>query len=255
MRSPVERLGRTVPRALLLAVLWLGIAAAVPATAQTSDEAPTDAQIERAVAALKADPNLQTEGTIRRLRWASESQRREPSSSLRWLRDLVTWIAQSAWVLVWVVGGLLLLALVAYMMRVARHAKSTAPAANSQTPTHVRDLDIRPESLPDDIGAAVLEAWERGERRAALALLYRGLLSRLVHVHGLAIRDSSTEGECLAVAARTLEPERHRYVAQVIAVWQRATYGGREPETAELQTLCTGFARALAPPATTRSPA
>jgi hypothetical protein len=134
VRSPVERLGRTVPRALLLAVLWLGIAAAVPATAQTSDEAPTDAQIERAVAALKADPNLQTEGTIRRLRWASESQRREPSSSLRWLRDLVTWIAQSAWVLVWVVGGLLLLALVA--CEIDRTCRQFADADARSRPRH-----------------------------------------------------------------------------------------------------------------------
>ena len=41
-------------------------------------------------------------------------------------------------------------------------------------PSHVRDLDIRPESLPDDVGAAALALWQRGEQRAALALLYRG---------------------------------------------------------------------------------
>ena len=55
-------------------------------------------------------------------------------------------------------------------------------------------------------GCAAL--WDRGDHRAALALLYRGLLSRLVHVHRVPIRDSSTEGDCLALAARCLTPRR-----------------------------------------------
>ena len=83
-------------------------------------------------------------------------------------------------------------------------ASARAPRGDDAfvAPTHVRDLDIRPESLPDDIGAAARALWDRGEHRAALALLYRGLLSRLAHVHRLPIRDSSTEGDCLALAAR-----------------------------------------------------
>ena len=54
-----------------------------------------------------------------------------------------------------------------------------------------------PRSLPADIGAAARALWDRGERRAALALLYRGLLSRLVHVHRLPIRDSRPKATAL----------------------------------------------------------
>jgi hypothetical protein len=112
-------------------------------------------------------------------------------------------------------------------------------------PSHVRDLDIRPESLPDDIGAAALALWERGEQRSALALLYRGLLSRLVHSHGVPIRASSTEGECLALAESRVAAPSARYATRLVETWTAAVYGDLQPATAAVQTLCGEFAVAL----------
>jgi hypothetical protein len=109
----------------------------------------------------------------------------------------------------------------------------------------VRDLDIRPESLPPDIGAAALALWEQGEKRAALALLYRGLLSRLVHVHSVPIRDSSTEGDCLALATTRLRAERVAYVSKLIRTWESAVYGGVDVETEVVRALCAEFSAAL----------
>jgi hypothetical protein len=121
-------------------------------------------------------------------------------------------------------------------------------------PTHVQDLDIRPESLPPDIGAAARDLWDRGEQRAALALLYRGMLSRLAHVHEVPIRDSSTEGDCLALAARTLDASRVAYATQLVRTWQRAIYGGLTIETAEVWDLCAEFAAHLDGPTRTDAP-
>jgi hypothetical protein len=147
---------------------------------------------------------------------------------------------------VWVVGALLALGLAWLVFRMVKEVGQLGASQRLNVPTHVRDLDIRPESLPDDIGAAVLELWRRDEHRAALALLYRGLLSRLAHVHEVPIRDSSTEGDCLALAARHLAPERRDYVGRLIGVWQRAVYGGRDPATDEVEALAEGFDAALA---------
>src|SRR5262249_52462398 len=119
-----------------------------------------------------------------------------------------------------------------------REGKFTAPS-------FVRDLDIRPESLPPDIGAAAWALWERGEQRAALALLYRGLLSRLVHVHAVPIRDSSTEGDCLALATAHLRAERIGFVAKLIRTWQSAVYGGVTADSEVVRSLCTEFSAAL----------
>ena len=81
------------------------------------------------------------------------------------------------------------------------------------------------------------------------ALLYRGLLSRLVHVHLVPIRDSSTEGDCLSLASRHLkDEERKTYVASLVRLWQRAVYGGEQVPTESVLALCDGFARALDQP-------
>ena len=113
-------------------------------------------------------------------------------------------------------------------------------------PSHVSDLDIRPESLPADIGAAARALWDRNERRAALALLYRGLLSRLVHVHRLPIRDSSTEGDCrLRLPKHIFRARAASYTSRLVRVWQRAVYGREDIQTAAVHDLCDGFSATL----------
>ena len=109
----------------------------------------------------------------------------------------------------------------------------------------MRDLDIRPASLPPDIGAAARALWDGGQHRAALALLYRGLLSRLAHVHSVPIQDSTTEGDCLALAAAHLARPRHDYVSRLVRVWQHAVYGHEEVSAGAVHDLCDGFATAL----------
>jgi hypothetical protein len=112
-------------------------------------------------------------------------------------------------------------------------------------PTHVRDLDIRPETLPAEIGAAARALWDRGEHRAAMALLYRGMLSRLAHVHHMPIRDSSTEGDCLSMAARDLGQGTRDYTVLLVRAWQRFVYGGEDVEPSTVYALCRDFASSL----------
>jgi hypothetical protein len=174
--------------------------------------APSQAEINRALEAVKADPNLAAEQTIKTLRWneGPARKRRPVPAWMTWIGGLFGWLEQSARVLIWLVAAGLVGLLIVYLLRIARAARAAADDAAFVAPTHVRDLDIRPETLPDDIGHAARALWDRGEHRAALALLYRGLLSRLAHVHRLPIRDSTTEGDCLALAATHLANRRRR---------------------------------------------
>jgi Domain of unknown function (DUF4129) len=234
-------------RSTALAVLiacWLSVSpvAAVRAQAEVSES-----EIASAIEKVKADPNLSQQRKTRTLRWKGDNEPRDtPSGFARWIMNFFGWLGQLSRVLVWVVGGVLAIALIAFVVRMFKNVEMQGQRKADLVPTHVRDLDIRPESLPDDIGAAALALWQNDQHRAALALLYRGLLSRLAHVHQVPIRDSTTEGDCLALASRHLQNERRQYVEQLIRVWQRATYGGREPEANEVQTLCTQFAQSLA---------
>jgi Domain of unknown function (DUF4129) len=112
-------------------------------------------------------------------------------------------------------------------------------------PTHVRDMDVRPESLPDDIGAVAWGMWERGDARAALSLLYRGLLSRMVYQYSVPVRGSSTEGDCRELSVKHLPDRQGQFAAQLILLWQRAIYGARTPTVDQVRELCAGFDAAL----------
>ncbi|MGQ0835709.1 MAG: DUF4129 domain-containing protein [Gammaproteobacteria bacterium] len=234
-------------RAALVAAAFVGLAAVPFAAGAAAGDVPSEADVTRALERVKSDPNLTTERTVRTLKWTDETDVRDDPTPrwLRWLLGLFDWVAEAGRVLLWVAGALLIGLLALYLFRIVRARVSRGAADRFIAPSHVRDLDIRPESLPPDIGAAALALWERGEHRAALALLYRGLLSRLAHVHAVPIRDSSTEGECLALAVRHLHADRTPYVSGLVRIWQRAVYGGNDPETGDVRVLCAGFADAL----------
>jgi hypothetical protein len=230
-------------------VALLAVLACAPALPESgATPVPAQAEIDRAVAVAKSDPNLATEKKARRLFWDSTDKPRQHRSVpawMRWLGDLFSWIAQGSGVLVWILLAGLAALLVIFIVRVVMQGRMPELNRRFVAPTHVQDLDIRPESLPPDIGAAARELWDRGEQRAALALLYRGMLSRLAHVHEVPIRDSSTEGDCLALAARTLDAARVAYATQLVRTWQRAIYGGLAIDTAQMWDLCANFATHL----------
>jgi hypothetical protein len=238
--------------------LILLLAAATPAL--PADEAPSREQVDRAVEAVKADPNLASSKTVTRLVWDSkgeEKKARKPSSWPSWLRwngELFSWIAQTSQMLFWLLIAALVGVIVVFLVRLFAARSGMSRGKDFIAPTHVQDLDIRPESLPDDIGAAARQLWDRGDRRAALALLYRGLLSRLAHSWQVPIRDSSTEGDCLVLAARVIEPHRLDYATRLVRTWQRAIYGGLEVETAVIHELCAGFDAHLNRPEPTETP-
>jgi hypothetical protein len=236
-------------RAALAALALGGLLAAGPlrAAAPPAGEVPSSEQIAAAVKALRQDPNLGGARKMRTLRWVNDKspQGQHNGAWIRWIAGLFGWFAQTSRFLFW--GAIIVLAgfLGIFLVRLLRELPKGASADRFTPPTHVRDLDIRPESLPEDIGAAARQLWQDGERRAALALLYRGLISRLVHVHGVPIRGSSTEGECLALAAARLEESPQRYASRLIRIWQLAVYGGHEPPSEAVFALCDEFAGAL----------
>jgi hypothetical protein len=250
--------GRRLPTtaaALVIATLSLP-AAPLHEHSARSDATPSHADIERALAGVKADPNLATERTIKTLQWKTSGATKpsETPAWLLWLVGLFRWIEQSARILVW--GGAIALAgcLVVYVVRVLRTRTDHSRRGEScVAPMHVRDLDIRPETLPPDIGAAARELWDRGDHRASLALLYRGMLSRLAHVHGVPVRDSSTEGDCLALAVNRLPADKCEYLSRLVRAWQRLGYGRENLQAAIAYALCEEFASVLDPASESRS--
>jgi hypothetical protein len=227
-------------------------AAPPPASPQAPASAPTETAIDVAVEKVRKDPNLAEQRTVRTLDWKFETPDKdtEPPDWLEWIVDLFRWIGEGSRVLMWIVVAALIGVLAIFVVRVFLSGRAAGLGQKFVAPTHVQDLDIRPESLPDDVGAAARALWDAGDRCAALALLYRGMLSRLAHVHEVPIRASSTEGDCLALAARKLDAREVDYVTRLVRSWQRAIYGGVTLDSADVHALCAEFARHLdAPPA------
>jgi hypothetical protein len=147
--------------------------------------------------------------------------------------------------LVWLLGAMVLIVVMLRAARVARlHADGQATRA-ALRPAEVGQLDIRPESLPANIGASARQLCQQGQAHAAMTLLYRGAISRLVHQHSVPIAAASTEGDCLRLARPLLAPEALGYFKRLVALWLRVAYGHVQALEDEVLALCDGFAAHL----------
>ena len=220
---------------------------AVPSAASSAARSAFSvAQVEAAASAVRADPDLGATTKERIWRFKPTDDKRDPPAPA-WagLATLARWLAESGRVIVWLLGAAALSAVVVAARRWFAVHGDTLRGAGARLPSHVRELDIRPESLPADIGATVRELWLAGERRSALSLLYRGALSRLVHDHAVAIGSASTEGDCVRLARAALAQPNGDYVGALVHAWQLAVYGGRALATPQVLALCGDFDRML----------
>jgi hypothetical protein len=202
--------------------------------------------VQAAVEELRRDPNLGREKTIKSLRWVDEKTAaptvEEPPN---WVVGLFQFLSQAAGILLWIAGGIALAIAAIWVYRVVKARRSEQPLPAPTAVSHVQDLDIRPDSLPADVGAAALELLAAGRTRESLSLLYRGALSRAVHDFSVAIGESYTEGEALRAVSKRLDPVRTQYFSALVALWQRTVYAADIPAAEPVATLCREFSPVL----------
>jgi hypothetical protein len=103
-------------------------------------------------------------------------------------------------------------------------------------------MDLAPETLPADVGAAAADLVRAGKLREALSLLYRGSLSNLVHKRGVQLLASHTEAEVLSLSGR----EIHSYLEKLIDAWRLCAYAKRSPGAAEVERLAQDYRASFA---------
>lgn len=230
----LERLrgGRTAAAWLLAATLVLGLgsatveAAAVPTGAANEIQSAADESVRDSIERILADPVFGTERTesYRRLKGSIGAE----SAGFLGFVDVGAWLAVIFSRLLWVA---LVVLVVYFVVRLAMNSGAPrAPRAAADEPAPpgvVLGLDLRAASLPEDVPAEALRRWEAGERAAAIRLLYRATLARLI-ADGLPVRDSATEGDCLSLARR-LRGDVAAYFARLTGEWQRTAYGHGDP--------------------------
>lgn len=150
------------------------------------------------------------------------------------------------------IGALLIVGMVAWLFRYrARLSLLLATPKDAQqsegvvVPEVLMGLDLRAESLPDDIARAASDAQARGDAREALSLLYRGALARLIPDLELQIDASATEGDCLQAVKRARGPVE--FFSRLTQQWQLVAYGHRELDAEEVRRLCEDYDGAIQP--------
>lgn len=109
-------------------------------------------------------------------------------------------------------------------------------------PSQLFGLEVAPQSLPEDVAGEVERLWAE-QPRAALGLLYRALLSRLLHDYRLPLKGSHTEAEVLRLVQGLDQHELSAFSHLLTRHWQNLAYGHRLPPEDLRRALCDDWRR------------
>ncbi len=225
--------------------------------AQSADEAPritpqacekwearsralarSEEPLERELGELLLQPEL--EFCVTRQVPVKEAPDQAMESSQAFL-DLAALAGVLQWLAIAVLAGLLLWLLV--RLKPGRWLEQRRSGAEKTLP---QDRTQRLPSAPEDALDRVLEraeqAWQSGDQRGALSLLYRGALARLWPER----RDqrTRTEGEVLALLRQRSAPDELLSMMQTLTrLWQQSAWAHRLPEDDEFRAIHRRWAR------------
>lgn len=225
----------TSPTSALLIALLMGLGSARTVSAQDKlREDPVKAELRE----IMADEDFTIYEGTRRVRVGSD---RDASTNLNLgfinaLGEVIYWLVIAA--------GIAALAWVIYLNRhlFSRmdNGRAAEPPPEPQTRT-VMGLDIASDTLPDDIPAAALEAWRRGDPHLATSLLYRGAICWLVESAKLPLTESDTEGDCIRHTSQLGDDSRRAYFVTLTAEWISTAYNQVPPSEASMEQMCNDW--------------
>ncbi|SEI24612.1 DUF4129 domain-containing protein [Pseudomonas asplenii] len=252
---------------LMIATLLLGGSATSMAAEPPAPNSPrllqqplTSQQAHDSIRNLLDSPPFKNRETITRWRLAQAPETQPQKTAPGWLQTLLGQLdnrvfgrlADGLSVLLWgLVFGLI--AWLAWRYRdwlqtfVSRRPNTPA-TPRADAPAQLFGLDLGVDSLPVDIAASAEALWS-SQPREAMSLLYRGLLSRLLHDFQLPLKSADTEGQVLARIAHLQHPELQVFSQHLTHHWQDLAYGHRLPPAHVQQTLCDGWRQLFGPEA------
>jgi hypothetical protein len=228
---------------------------------------PLTSQASRdSIKALLEQPPFKNKEFVTRYRFgedpAAPAKAQKTGEAPQWLKTLLGWLdgqhlnllAKTIEVVLW---GTVLAAIGWLLWRyreflqafVSRRPRLPAKPKRA-LPQQAFGLDLNRDTLPDDIAAHAEQLWQ-SQPRAALGLLYRGLLSHLLDDFDLTLKPADTELQVLAHVEQLQRPELLAFSRNLTVHWQNVAYGHRAPAASLQQELCDGW-RALFGPGAVR---
>lgn len=238
LRKLAQRLGKAAVTMCAFALIGISASAPAPAYAQAAPQsADTPAEVVKEVL---AHPDFGEERTVKRLvpRLDDlEEDKDESEWNFDFLSGLGRVIARIAQVLGWLIVAGIVILLVRAALRYAGWGGAQR-VEKYEPPAALFGLDLRPQSLPEDVAAAAAALARAGQLREALSLLYRGALSALVHFKKVELAEGDTEHDCLAAAQPVLRNDGRLYFGELVDAWCKTAYARRLPQPDQIEKLC-----------------
>ncbi len=184
------------------------------------------------------------------MRWIKKDKEKKKQKDLEinWLKLLLDPVAKlfatlfetGLWILL-----LIGLSLLFYYRKHWLHLFQASKQAEEeyQAPEIMFGMDVRPDSLPDDIVAEAQSLWQDKKHRESLSLLYRGALVHLINQEKVQLENSHTEGDVLKQSAQKISKGKQDYLQQLTQQWQAIAYAHRKPNEAMQGTMSNLFER------------
>jgi hypothetical protein len=268
-----QRLSGTTLAFLLAAILltpaaqnvWATLPAVSPDSPHLLNQPLTSQASRDSIKAILDQPPFKNKETVTGYRFGEDKavdESRDDDSAPQWLKTLMrlfesqrfgalaTLIEALLWSTLMAAIGLLIWRyrdwLQAFVSRSPRPGKKLA----RELPQQAFGLDLNRETLPADIAASAEALWAT-QPREALGLLYRALLSYLLHDFNIALKAADTEGQVLERVRQLQQPALLAFSKNLTGHWQNMAYGHRLPPSHSQQELCDGW-RALFGPGASR---
>ncbi|MFL1389059.1 DUF4129 domain-containing protein [Pseudomonas tritici] len=251
-----QRLSSVAPLLLLMIGLTLLPFISPPAMADASNPAkPLNTQdASQSIKSLLDKPPFKNPETVTRYRFGEDkppvkNKAHSDGKLPDWLKALLNnlnsntfkHIAQGLEVLLWglLIGVLIMLAwrYREWLSTFVSRRGPRKPNVMKPVPTQLFGLELGTETLPDDVASAAEHLWAT-QPREALGLLYRGLLSRLLHDFNLPLKSADTEGQVLARVQQLQQPQLLAFSDELTRHWQNLAYGHHLPPLSAQQKLC-----------------
>ena len=100
--------------------------------------------------------------------------------------------------------------------------------AKWRAPSMLFGMDVRAESLPDDVTLAANALIAQGNAAAALGLLYRATLVTLIHRERIEFAPGDTEAGCERRVNGKIDVSAYAYFVELLLNWRQSAYAHRD---------------------------
>ena len=244
--------------------LWAAEPAIAPDSPRLLGQPLTSQASRDSIKAILDQPPFKNKETVTRYRFGEDkpsAENPDDGKAPEWLKTLFKLLDNQRFgalatlieVLLWgaVIGaiGLLIWRYRAWLQAFVSRRPALKGKVTRPVPQQAFGLDLSRETLPADIAASAESLWQSSPREA-LGLLYRALLSHLLHDYNMALKPADTEGQVLERVEQLQQPALLAFSKNLTGHWKNMAYGHRLPPAHLQQELCDGWRTLFGPGAT-----